>query len=87
MGKLVDDCTMTQRIAGAISMSLSIIYMAVAFHWGSHRNSIDNDNIKPGFLGGFNKCTLHAVLMVLAMGCCYTQGRISYEHCIYEVRS
>ena len=74
MGKLVDDCSSTQKLAGAMSMCLSLTYVAVTFYWAAHKNTVNNDNIKPGYLGGFNYCTLHAVLMVLGMGCCYTQG-------------
>lgn len=79
MGKLVDECTLTQKIAGGTSMCISIVYMVVAFYWGSQKNTTDVNNIKDGYLGGFNKCTVHAVLMILAMGCCYTQAVLSYR--------
>lgn len=74
MGELVDQCTPLQRLAGGLSMCLSAIVMILGFWWGSHGNSKHE-----GWLGGFNKCTLHAVLMLLGMCFCYTQAIVSFR--------
>ena len=64
MGKLVDECSPSQKIAGFVSMCLSAAYMIVAFYWSAHANTASADGIKSGFLGGLssNKCTQHAAL-------------------------
>ena len=74
MGELVDQCTKSQKIAGLLSIILSIITTILAFVWASH----DNDHYT-GWLGGFNKCTIHAVVMILGMCFCYTQALMSFR--------
>ena len=74
MGELVDQCTTSQKVAGILSMILSAIVMVLGFWWGSHNNSG-----KSGWLGGFNDCTLHAVLMLFGMCFAYTQAITSYR--------
>ena len=81
MGVLVDTATPAQKIAGGLSMALSSIAMIVGFYWGSQENPLSEIGlpIPSGWLGGYNKCTLHACLMIFAMCFAYTQALTSYR--------
>lgn len=74
MGELVDQCTPSQKMAGKVSMAISSIVVILTFWWGAHSNTNYT-----GWLGGFNDCTIHAVLMVLGMCFCYSQALLSFR--------
>jgi len=57
-----------------MSYALSISACVLAFWWGSVAK--ENEN---GFLGGFNTCTLHAVLMIFAFCFSQTQAVLAYR--------
>lgn len=74
MGELVDQCTTSQKVAGILSMILSSIATILGFWWGSQ-----NNRNYSGWLGGYNDCTIHAVLMILGMCFCYSQALVSFR--------
>ena len=59
----------SQKVAGVSAMVISFIILVLGWFWGDHDN-----NQHSGFLGGFNKCTIHACVMITGMCFSYTQA-------------
>ena len=72
-----DRVNLAQRLAGLLSMALSLVIMILGFWWGSKSDGPQNDF---GWMGGYsNKDAIHASLMLFAVCWAYTNAAVSFR--------